>query len=129
MFEKLEIFKMAFGLASHSAGRQTAIARNVAHADTPGYRATDIASFSDTYESDNTSFQMRTTRARHSDKPLAGTSSFKLFETNDPISPNGNSVSLETEMVKASETRHQHELALSIYSSSLNILRTSLGRR
>ena len=129
MFEKLEIFKMAIGLASHSAERQTAIARNVAQADTPGYRATDIASFSDTYDSGNSGFQMRVTRAQHSDFPSGSVIDFKTFETNDPISPNGKSVSLETEMVKASETRYQHELALSIYSSSLNILRTSLGRR
>ncbi len=129
MFEKLEIFKMAFGLASHSAARQTVIARNVAHADTPDYRATDIASFADTYDSGDDGFQVRVTRAKHSNLPLPAAVQFRSFETDDQTSPNGNSVSLETEMVKASETRYQHELALSIYSTSLNILRTSLGRR
>ena len=46
----------------------------------------------------------------------------------DSQSPNGNTVSLEDEMVKAADVRHQHELALAVYSSALNILRTSLGR-
>ena len=45
-----------------------------------------------------------------------------------PSAPNGNTVSLETEMVRATEVRHQHEMALSVYQSALGVLRTSLGR-
>ena len=41
--------------------------------------------------------------------------------------PNGNTVSLETEMIAAVETRHAHETALSIYETTRNILRTALG--
>jgi flagellar basal-body rod protein FlgB len=45
------------------------------------------------------------------------------------MSPNGNSVSLETEMVKAADTQREHDLALAVYGKSLDILRASLGRR
>ena len=45
-----------------------------------------------------------------------------------PVRPVGNTVSLETEMMKAVEVRHDHEMALSVYQTSLGILRTSLGR-
>jgi flagellar basal-body rod protein FlgB len=44
------------------------------------------------------------------------------------MSPNGNSVSLETEMVKAVEVKRQHDQALAIYKSSMNVLRASIGR-
>ena len=45
------------------------------------------------------------------------------------MSPNGNSVSLEGEMVKAADVKREHDLALAIYGKSLAILRASLGRR
>ncbi len=43
--------------------------------------------------------------------------------------PNGNSVSLETEMLNAVSAKRQHDRALAIYKSSLTVLRASLGRR
>ena len=43
-------------------------------------------------------------------------------------SPNGNSVSLEDEMVKGADIKRQHDLALTIYKTSLGLLRSSIGR-
>ena len=43
-------------------------------------------------------------------------------------SPDGNTVSLKQEMVKAVEVRQQHDMALAIYRSTAAILRGSLGR-
>ena len=64
MFEKMDILTKAVGLAKHAAARQSVIAQNVANADTPQYRAKDIASFADTFRTDDGG-AMRTTRARH----------------------------------------------------------------
>ncbi|MCP5037099.1 MAG: FlgB family protein [Rhodobacteraceae bacterium] len=130
MFGKLEIFRMAQGLATHAAARQSAIAQNVANADTPGYRARDLAPFSQTYQTQGGD-SMRTTRAGH---VLAGESSPASLRVGEAhragaISPNGNNVSLETEMMMAAEVQRDHELALTVYRSSLSILRSSLGRR
>ena len=44
------------------------------------------------------------------------------------VSPNGNSVSIEREMMKASEVRAEHDLALTVYKSSLNLMRSVIGR-
>lgn len=129
MFEKLEIFSMASGLARHAVDRQNAIARNVANADTPDYRATDIKSFSETYHSGASGVDMRSSRAGHIGGNLDLANQSRIFQTDDPVSPNGNSVSLESEMVKAGQVQHQHELALSVYSKSMDILRASLGSR
>ena len=45
MFEKLELTRMAQGLAAHAGARMGVIAKNVANADTPGYKAQDIPDF------------------------------------------------------------------------------------
>lgn len=44
------------------------------------------------------------------------------------LSPNGNTVSLEVEMVASAEVQGAHDRALAIYGSGLNILRAGLGR-
>ena len=44
-------------------------------------------------------------------------------------SPNGNTVSLEGEMVKAAEARQSHDMALAIYRSTSDLMRTALGKR
>lgn len=42
MDTKLSLLRLASDLAAHAATRQSVIAENIAHADTPGYRARDI---------------------------------------------------------------------------------------
>ena len=128
MFEKLEILGLANGLLRHSTDRQSVIARNVANADTPGFRARDVASFADTFRTGGPDVDMRATRVGHLGEQNNTTESQKTVFAAGESSPNGNTVSLESEMVKSAEVRHQYDLALSVYSSSLKILRTSLGR-
>ena len=41
----INVLSLASALAAHASARQQVIAENVAHADTPGYRARDIADF------------------------------------------------------------------------------------
>jgi len=127
MFKNLEIFQMAGAMARHAETRQTMIAQNIANADTPGYKARDIASFAEIYRTQDSS-TMRTTRAGH----LTGSSQpndTRIVAGEGSESPNGNNVSLETEMVKAASVRQEHDQALAIYQASLGILRSSLGRR
>ena len=42
--------------------------------------------------------------------------------------PNGNSVSLEDQMMRAAEVRQEHEMALGVYSKALDILRTTVTK-
>lgn len=117
MFDRLEIFQLAGGLARHSAARQAVVAQNIANADTPGYRARDIAGFQETWE--QMSAESRLGRA---EMPV------RTFDAGTPTSPNGNSVSLEFEMLRGIEAQRSHERAMQIYGSAMDILRTSLGR-
>ena len=43
--------------------------------------------------------------------------------------PNGNSVSLEDQMMRAAEVRQEHDLALGVYTKTLEILRAAVTRR
>ncbi len=127
MFAKPEILTIASSLSAHAMQRQALIAENVANADTPGYHARDIPDFAQSYRAASP-FGMNRTREGHlgtSAPPFADAVGSQTAQ----MSPNGNSVSLETEMVKAADTQREHNLALAVYGKSLDILRASLGRR
>lgn len=129
MFKNLEMFRLTSGLAHHATAQQGEIARNIANADTPGYRARDTVSFEEAFRSMHADKALKATREGHVDFGTASQAAIKTVDAPGATSPNGNTVSLETEMMKASQSRHQHELALSVYKSSMSILRTSIGRR
>lgn len=126
MLEAPYVMKLAQNLARHAGARQTQISKNIANADVPGYRAREVVDFADTYQSHPGSEQ-RTTRARHMAAQTSATS-YRTYDLGGEASPNGNTVSLEAEMVRAAEAKSAHETALTVYRSSLDILRTSIGR-
>ena len=130
MDEKLSILTLARGLAGHAAARQSVLAENIANADTPGYRARDIAPFSEVLESGTTPFQPHATRPGHLG-PIGGATRYETREDTAfaAESPNGNTVSLEDQMLRGVEVQHAHDLALGVYRKSLDILRLGMGRR
>jgi len=127
MFQNLEVFRTSYAMARHAGARQAVTAANMANADTPGYRARSMASFADSYSSTSTT-ALRTTRAGHLATSPADQGAAVKF-TDAEASPNGNSVSLEEEMVKSVEIQREHSRALAIYKHSLDVLRMSIGRR
>ena len=128
MFGKLEVTRMAQALAAHAGARQGVIAQNIAQADTPGYRARDLTPFEDMYRAGNQPDALFATRPGHIRfEAVAGEAVVRQMP--GAASPNGNTVSLETEMVKAVDVKQQHDMALSIYRSVSEIIRASLGRR
>ncbi|MER5170792.1 FlgB family protein [Thioclava sp. GXIMD2076] len=127
MFEKIDVMNMAESMARHAAQRQSAVSRNMANADTPDYKAQDVTPFAETYQ-EEVAMPMKATRSGHIGADNLVTSQTVTRSDSGTASPNGNTVSLEDEMVKAVETKRQHDLALTIYKSTLNILRTSVAR-
>ena len=133
MFNGLAILKTASALAGHASARQAVIARNIANADTPGYVARDLADFREVMAEERLSSVaggLRTSRSGH----LAASHFAEdpgVLETDTPgdASPNGNTVSIEYELVRQADAKRQFDLSLSVYQSGLSLLRTSLGRR
>lgn len=129
MFEKIEMLRMARAMGQHSQARHIEVARNIANADTPGFRASDLQPFADSYRRAEAAGTLRVSNARHLDSPQWSPGTARVIETAGPVSPNGNSVSLEDQMVRAAEVKRHHDLSLTIYRSGLDLMRSSLGRR
>lgn len=127
MFDDLNVFKTAYAMATHAGQRQAVISRNMANADTPGYQPRDIEAFQIAFENSGREVAMTATRQGH----LFGGSGAQPWaevEVKPAGDPNGNGVSIEEEMLRAVEAKRQHDRALAIYKSSMNVLRSSLGR-
>jgi flagellar basal-body rod protein FlgB len=127
MFERMETLRMAAQSAVHAAGRQAVVAANVANADTPGYRAGDLQPFARTYRS-MAALDLRMTRPGHLDSLAPPRPAAFVRDRDAEPAPNGNTVSLETELVRGASAKRQHDTSLAIYRTSLDILRASLGR-
>jgi flagellar basal-body rod protein FlgB len=123
MLPKLEVTRMAQALAAHSAARLEVVAGNLANADTPGYRAADIAPFAEVWQAGGS---LRSTRPGH-----LGAAAPAVPERRADLrfgAPNGNTVSVEVEMARAAEARLSHDMALSVYRAVADITRAALGR-
>jgi flagellar basal-body rod protein FlgB len=129
MFENLDIFRMSSAMARHAGSRQTLIAQNMANADTPDYAARDLQPFQAYLETDTADFRPKATRVAHLHGANGGHSYDPIIRREGQADPNGNSVSLETEMVKAVEVKRQHDRALAIYKHSLTVLRSAVSTR
>lgn len=129
---KPDILRIAREMASHATARQSVVATNIANADTPGYKARDTQPFERVFAASDGAVALRSTRPQHFQSASTPTSpdivSRALADASGVTSPNGNSVSLEEEMSKAVELRHDYDLALTVYQKSMDILRSSLGR-
>lgn len=129
MYEHLTLFRMSGAMARHATARQAVIAENLAHADTPGYREKDVAAFADTFEDAPRTARLTRTRPGHR---IGGAELYGLRsrEVESPaVELNGNSVSVITEMMKSARTRQEHDTALTIYRSTMKVLRATVSSR
>jgi flagellar basal-body rod protein FlgB len=110
--EPVNLFDLAAQQSRWLAVRQSAVASNVANANTPGYVAVDVEPFEKVL--DKAGVRIAATQAAH----LTGQgteSGFAVSEQDDPsILPSGNSVVLENELLKAGDIRRQFELNTAI---------------
>lgn len=112
MTQTIETMRMAQAMALHAARRQVLVSDNIARADIPGARARDLPPFAESYA-----------RARGPDEAPP-----RPVVRGGPVSPSGGTVSLEQEMFSLAEVQSQHNLALTVWKKSIDILRLSLGR-
>lgn len=126
MFETLDMLKMATAMARHAGHRQAIVAQNVANADTPGYAARDLPAFAEAYMPQVQTGRLRATRDLHLHGQKDGSGLSASVEIRDQAAPNGNQVSIETEILKSVGAKREHDRALAIYKTTLNVLRSSL---
>ncbi len=112
--------------------RQGLLADNVANADTPGYKGRDLAQFD---FADHVSGQSRAqvtmaaTQPSHYAIQAGNTDGFAPRTMNSfEITPEGNGVTLEDEMMKVASNQMDYQAATTLYTKSMRVLRTALGR-
>ena len=110
--------------------RQDLLSQNVANSDTPGYVARDLKAlnFDDAMKSATSGGVMMTTNARHIAMSPTSSSAFDDMQSPDvEANPNGNSVSLEMEMIKVSDTQAQFQAASNLYAKAMSMMKTAIG--
>lgn len=125
MFDTPEVMRLAQSLARHAGARQALVSRNIANADTPGYRAKGMTEFTEVFRQSSTA--IKSSRPAHMVRRDLQ-SDWKLVDVGSQAAPNGNTVSLEAQMVRGAKAKSDHDMALMIYSNSMDVLRTALGR-
>ncbi|HET7678985.1 MAG TPA: flagellar basal body rod protein FlgB [Xanthobacteraceae bacterium] len=113
--------------------RQRVLSENVANADTPGFRARDLVppKFDRTTPSPARGVTLVRTDASHrtgAGSPAGGGSAFDTNNSGKQIRPTGNAVSLEEEMIKVAANQMDYQAATALYSRSLGLIKTALGR-
>lgn len=112
--------------------RQGLLAENVANAETPGYRGQDLKQYDFSQRmSPMSSAQVATltTQPMHisvSSGEGAGFDAQRM--ANFEVTPEGNGVTLEDEMMKVSTNMMDYQAATSLYQKSIRILKTALGK-
>ncbi len=111
--------------------RQKVLAENVANANTPGYKPKELGKMQvDVPGGTASAFGVRLaqTSAGHMSAPGGGATRFETVKSQGwEISPSGNAVVLEEQMMKIIENQMDYQTATTLYGRSLAILRTAIG--
>jgi flagellar basal-body rod protein FlgB len=109
--------------------RQGVLAENVANADTPGYVERDLKaySFEDSMKSIAT-VTTSTTSPMHISASSGGLGAFGSESSPFEITPSGNGVTLEDEMMKVAGNDMDYQAVTALYTRSIRLLKTAIGR-
>lgn len=111
--EGIHLFELAERQARWLSVRQQTVASNIANANTPGFKASDVVPFADTLQ--KTQLTMVATNPSHLTDPQQGVASVELRPDEvQTESYSGNTVSLEQELVKAGDVNRDYSLNTSI---------------
>lgn len=127
----IPLFAMLRGRLSYLSQRQQLIAQNVANADTPGFAPKDLRAFTFHAQTQAAAAQTAglqlTSHPGHMVSPSTrrtGGGTFKEMKSEvAETTLDGNSVSLEEEMMKMTEARMSYDAAIGFYQKSMNLLR------
>ncbi|MBG6172356.1 flagellar basal-body rod protein FlgB [Labrenzia sp. EL_208] len=111
--------------------RQSVLAENIANANTPGYVSRDVKtySFEDHIGLQQSALATKTTKVGHISGAVSGNLSNKIEKRDSfEITPNGNNVNLEEQMMKITQNQMDFQAATSLYTKGLGLIRTALSK-
>ncbi|MCU4180602.1 flagellar basal body rod protein FlgB [Bosea sp. BH3] len=110
----------------YQQSRQKVLAENVANSDSPGFRPVDLKPPS--VDPNRAGVHIALTRPGHLQLDTANggfdSTGAPRFET----TPNGNAVNLEDEMLKVAQNQSDYQLAASLYSKGLGLMKIAIGK-
>ncbi len=113
--------------------RQTLLAENVANADTPDYRGRDLKPFAVEEHMQRLSgprIATAATQPGHISIPGTDADGFGARRMNSfEITPEGNGVTLEDEMMKVAGNQMDYQTITALYMRSVKLLKTALGKQ
>lgn len=122
---QIGLFSLAFQQGQWLSVRQTAIAQNIANANTPGYKAVDVEPFDSVLQ--KAGLDLAQTTAGHMSTGTDGIRPPAVDRGKDvEVSPSGNSVSVERELIKADEVNRAYALNTNIVKSFHKMLLMSV---
>jgi len=107
--------------------RQRVLAENVANADTPNYRPRDLAPPNFAHALQTASLSLATTDRNH----IGGGGGSQFADASDlhyEMRPRGNAVSHEDEMLKLAGNQMDYDAVASLYTHSLTLIKTAVGK-
>ncbi|MFA7276554.1 MAG: flagellar basal body rod protein FlgB [Pseudobdellovibrionaceae bacterium] len=132
--ENLSLFQAMNAKMNYLAQRQKVISQNIANADTPGYVGQDLnkVDFSKLVENiDHNRMHVTasTTNPLHQLPPDQSPNP-KELKNKKPfeVSPDGNSVILEEQMIKSNDVQINYGLMVNLYRDNVDMIRTALGK-
>jgi len=120
----LSFFNLATRRLNWLGARQEVIAQNVANTNTPGFKAQDVSSFAEVLRGAGGTM-LRTTSGKHI-AGLGGSTADGVRRIDDDTayetSLDGNTVALEQQTIKATDTAENYRLAAQLYRKGHEML-------
>jgi flagellar basal-body rod protein FlgB len=124
----IPIFSMLRTRLEWAQSRQRVLSENIANSDTPNFRPHDLVPL----KFDSTAMQpvrLATTEGGHLPgiDGAGGQFETRRRSTYD-VQPTGNAVNLEDEMMKVAANQMDYQAVTALYTRSLNLLKTAIGK-
>jgi flagellar basal-body rod protein FlgB len=125
----IPLFSLLSQRMSWLSARQSVLSENIANADTPNYAERDLKPMEFASLLPGHEGGLLVTNARHIAAPQSTGSGLEMTIRREHGPPMGNTVSLEEQMMKLSDTQLQYQTAANIYQKAVSMFRTALGGR
>jgi flagellar basal-body rod protein FlgB len=131
-FSKIPLFSALTKRMAWLGERQKVLAQNIANSDTPNYMPKDLKQidFLGMAESASRGVTMSVTNVRHLVGSNPAPPKFDVADQKDvyEITPAGNAVVLEEQLMKVSETVMDYQVMANLYRKHVGMIKTALGR-
>lgn len=127
MLSGIDLFRVAADRMRYLTQRQTVVSRNIANADTPGYKAVDLAPFAPSAAVSGPLAVAATQPGHFGTTPSDTSVGAQVVQSSlYGEKPNGNTVSLEEQMLKSADIANSFALASAAYAKGISLMKIGI---